>query len=171
MPVPGKRKNENSSKFMSRCMSDPTMQKEYKNSEQRVAICIQQSKGSLFERADIERAYSGLEWDDEWNEWIEEVEMFDLYDSETGLSIAIAAEDKGRKAKLNKPFRTPSGPKKFAVYVKNKKGNIVVVRFGDPEMRIRKNDPDRRRAFKARHRCDEQTDKTTPAYWSCKWSW
>ena len=62
MPVPSKKKGEDSSKFMSRCMSDPVMKKEYKNNQQRVAICIQQSKGSLFERADVEKAYSGLEW-------------------------------------------------------------------------------------------------------------
>ena len=43
-----------------------------------------------------------------------------------------SAEYKGRKVKLNKPFRTPNGPKKFAVYTKNEKGTVVIVRFGDP---------------------------------------
>jgi len=74
--------------------------------------------------------------------------------------------------KLNKPFRTPKGPKKFAVYVKDpKSGNIKIVRFGDPEMEIKRDDPKRRKAFRDRHSCDEKKDKTKPGYWSCKfWS-
>jgi len=76
-----------------------------------------------------------------------------------------------REAALNKPFRTPDGPKKFAVYVKNKQGKVVIVRFGDPEMEIKRDDPERRKSFRARHKCDQQNDPTTPAYWSCKmWS-
>lgn len=73
---------------------------------------------------------------------------------------------------LNKPFRTPSGPKKFAVYVKDpKSGNVKIVRFGDPNMEIKRDDPERRKSFRARHNCDQQKDKTTPGYWSCKmWS-
>ena len=81
---------------------------------------------------------------------------------------AQSAEYQGRKVTLNKPFRTPDGPKKFSVYVKNDKGNIVKVNFGDPNMKIKKNIPERRKSFRARHRCDQQKDKTTPAYWSCK---
>ena len=49
-----------------------------------------------------------------------------------------AAEYQGRKVKLGKPFRTPDGPKKFSVYVKNDKGNVVKVNFGDPNMEIRR---------------------------------
>lgn len=72
---------------------------------------------------------------------------------------------------LNKPFRTPDGPKKFSVYVRNKKGNIVKVNFGDPNMSIKRDDPERRKNFRARHNCDQKKDKTTPGYWSCKmWS-
>lgn len=72
---------------------------------------------------------------------------------------------------LNKPFRTPSGPKKFAVYVKNKQGNVVIVRFGDKNLSIKRDDPGRRKAFRARHKCDTANDPTTPRYWSCKfWS-
>lgn len=81
-----------------------------------------------------------------------------------------SAEEKVKRA-LNKPFRTPGGPKKFAVYVKNDKGNVVLVRFGDPNMEIKRDDPERRKSFRARHKCDQQKDKTKPAYWSCKmWS-
>ncbi len=74
--------------------------------------------------------------------------------------------------KLNKPFRTPHGPKKFSVYVKDPKtGNDKKVNFGDPKMEIRRDDPERRKNFRARHKCDQQKDKTKAGYWSCKfWS-
>ena len=72
------------------------------------------------------------------------------------------------KKTLNKPFRTPNGPKKFSVYVKNEKGNIVKVNFGDPNMEIKRDDPDRRRNFRARHNCDNAGPKTKARYWSCK---
>lgn len=78
------------------------------------------------------------------------------------------AEYQGRKVTLNKPFRTPDGPKKFSVYVKNKKGNVVKVNFGDPNMEIKKDNPERRKSFRARHKCDEKKDKTTAGYCSCK---
>ena len=80
---------------------------------------------------------------------------------------AKAAEYQGRKVTLNKPFRTPSAKKKFAVYVRNKKGKIIIVRFGSQEMSIKRDDPERRKSFRARHKCDQQKDKTTPSYWSC----
>jgi hypothetical protein len=73
--------------------------------------------------------------------------------------------------KLNKPFRTPGGPKKFSVYVKNDKGNIIKVNFGDPNMRIKDNIPGRRKNFRARHNCDNPGSKTKARYWSCRqWS-
>ena len=78
------------------------------------------------------------------------------------------SEYKGRKVTLNKPFYTPDGPKKRSVYVKNSKGNIVKVNFGDPNMRIKKNSPSHRKSFRARHKCSEKKDKTTSGYWSCK---
>ena len=78
------------------------------------------------------------------------------------------AEYQGRKVTLNKPFRTPKEKKKFAVYVKNSAGKVVIVRFGDPNMEIKRDDPKRRKAFRDRHSCDEKKDKTTPGYWSCK---
>ncbi len=81
-----------------------------------------------------------------------------------------AAEEKKGK-KLNKPFRTPGGPKKFSVYVKNEKGNVVKVSFGDPNMEIKRDDPARRKSFRARHGCDSPGPKTKAKYWSCKmWS-
>ena len=76
------------------------------------------------------------------------------------------------KKTLNKPFRLKDGKKKFGVYVKNPKtGNVIMVKFGDPNMEIKRDNPDRRRSFRARHKCDTAKDKTTPRYWSCKfWS-
>jgi hypothetical protein len=71
------------------------------------------------------------------------------------------------KRRLNQPFRTPGESKKFAVYV-NDEGTEKIVRFGDPNMEIKRDDPERRANFRARHNCDEKTDKTTPGYWSCK---
>lgn len=71
------------------------------------------------------------------------------------------------KVTLNKPFRTPGEKKKFAVHVKNASGRVVVVRFGDPNMEIKRDDPERRASFRARHKCDTANDKTTPRYWSC----
>lgn len=83
------------------------------------------------------------------------------------LNSAIAA-DKQNKT-LNKPFRTPKGPKKFGVYVKNDKNNVVLVRFGDPNMEIRRDDPNRRKNFRARHQCDSNPGpKWRARYWSCK---
>jgi|TARA_R100000900_G_scaffold139288_1_gene118831 hypothetical protein len=78
------------------------------------------------------------------------------------------SEYQGRKVKLNKPFRTPDGPKKFSVYVKNEKGNVVKVNFGDPNMEIKRDDPARRRSFRARHKCDTPGPKWKARYWSCK---
>lgn len=84
---------------------------------------------------------------------------------------AQASEYQGRKVQLNKPFRTPNGPKKFAVYVKNEGGNVVIVRFGDPKMEIRRDNPERRRNFRARHNCQNPGPKYRARYWSCQWSW
>lgn len=85
-------------------------------------------------------------------------------------NILTEAEYQGRKVKLGKPFRTPGGPKKFSVYVKNKKGNAVKVNFGDPNMKIKKSIPGRRKSFRARHKCHTAKDRTSARYWSCK-SW
>ena len=82
--------------------------------------------------------------------------------------VSKAAEYQGKKVTLNKPFRTPDGPKKRSVYVKNDKGNVVKVNFGDPNMKIKKSDPDRRKNFRARHNCDNPGPKWKARYWSCK---
>ena len=79
----------------------------------------------------------------------------------------------GKKVTLNKPSRITKGEpgygrKKSKVYVKNKNGKVIKVMFGDPNMEIRKDNPEARKSFRARHKCDTATDKTTPRYWSCK---
>lgn len=81
------------------------------------------------------------------------------------------AEYNGKKVALDRPFRTPGGPKKFAVYVKNGNGNVVIVRFGDPDMEIKRDDSERRKNFRSRHGCDNPGPKWKARYWSCKfWS-
>jgi hypothetical protein len=87
---------------------------------------------------------------------------------EIDISNNIVAADNQKKT-LNKPFRTPKGPKKFSVYVKNDKGNIVKVNFGDPNMSIKRDQPARRKSYRARHSCDKNPGPKWKAnYWSCK---
>ena len=78
------------------------------------------------------------------------------------------AEYQGRTVKLGKPTR--GDVKKFKVYVKNPKGNVVKVNFGDPNSKIKKSNPARRRSFRARHNCDNPGPRHKARYWSCrKW--
>jgi hypothetical protein len=78
------------------------------------------------------------------------------------------AEYQGRKVPLGKPMR--GDVKKFKVYVKNPKGNVVKVNFGDPNMRIKKSNPARRKSFRARHNCANPGPRHKARYWSCrKW--
>jgi hypothetical protein len=93
------------------------------------------------------------------------VEMTDFIADDNSLN---EAEYKGRKVTLGKPFLTPGGPKKRSVYVKNAKGNVVKVNFGDPNMRIKKNSPSHRKSFRARHHCENPGPKTSARYWSCR---
>lgn len=77
------------------------------------------------------------------------------------------AKHRGKNVKLNKPFRTSGGPKKFAVYVKSKSGGIKKVSFGDPNLRVRNANKGAAKSFRARHKCDQKKDRTTAGYWSC----
>jgi hypothetical protein len=289
MPIPHRRKDEDKTKFVSRCMGDKVMKKDYPDTNQRVAICLDQATAdcNCVEAADFRMNFESFGYEEEINEenfyipsqaeyvdfdetveewdvagekpglwdnirkkkeregknykpskpgdpdrpskeaWkksqaqddpTEEVDMlksqiskimsqanqmltlldtmgeseippwvqdsvskaethmetaydYMLYsneqDSET-TDTADAAEN--RRVKLNKPFRTPDGPKKFAVYVKNESGNVVIVRFGDPNMEIKKDIPERRKSFRARMRCDTPGPKWKARYWACK-SW
>lgn len=79
----------------------------------------------------------------------------------------LEAEYQGKKVELDKPFRNSDGNSKFSVYVKNDKGNVVKVNFGDPDMEIKRDDPERRKSFRARHNCDDPGPKWKARYWSC----
>lgn len=80
------------------------------------------------------------------------------------------AEHGGKKVALNKPVRTPGGPKKFKVYVKSPGGRVKLVRFGDSKasgLSIKNSSPARARSFRARHKCSQKHDRTKAGYWSC----
>jgi hypothetical protein len=146
MPLPAPDHGEKRSKFMERCMSDPTTKGEFKDNKQRAAVC-----SSQFSKAESKASLvlDPTPWDES-----------------DKILFFSASEDKNKP--LNKPFRTPKGPKKFSVYVKNEKGNIVKVNFGDPNMEIKRDDPARRKSFRARHNCDNPGPKWKARYWSCR---
>lgn len=78
------------------------------------------------------------------------------------------AEHKGKKVKLGKPFRTPGEGKKFAVYVKSPSGRVKKVRFGDPNLTVKNDNPARAKSFRARHKCSEKKDRMKAGYWACR---
>ena len=86
----------------------------------------------------------------------------DLFDH-----VLEEAEYQGKKVTLNNPVRSSDGNKKFHVYVKNEKGNVIKLGFGDPNMEIKRDDPARRKSFRARHNCDNPGPKYKARYWSC----
>jgi len=221
MPTPKRKPNEDNQKFVSRCMGDETMKKDYPETKQRVAVCLGQTKKTkssllyqVLEILGLSFAFDceTCEEDNQpeelltlanlivpknenyidFGEVTEEIETstlakYEYIDPVTWEKYyferrgnykkdgrylryegeAKASEYQGKKVTLNKPFRTPDAKKKFAVYVRNKQGKIIIVRFGSQEMSIKRDDPERRKSFRARHKCDQQKDKTTPAYWSC----
>jgi hypothetical protein len=117
---------------------------------------------------EIESMLESVEFEEWTKDMISKSEVYiqNVYDFIK--SRAEAAEYQGRKVTLNKPFRTPGGPKKSAVYVKNEKGKVVIVRFGDPNMKIKKSNPKRRKSFRARHNCSNPGPKWKARYWSCR---
>ena len=193
--MPDVRDGESRDSYMDRCMGDSETVEKYENPSQRAAVCnsmYDDKKGQNAEAGmedyifsteegakkksmeigfngeiHIERMADGTpmyfpaKTDEEFQRWFNKN---DSHDDET----VEAAEYQGKKVTLGKPFRTQGGKKKFAVYVKNSSGRVVVVRFGDPNMEIKRDDPKRRKAFRDRHNCDTATDRTTPRYWSCR---
>jgi hypothetical protein len=102
--------------------------------------------------------------------WVESVtaDGIVLHADENLFNALTEAEYQGRDVPLGKPMQ--GDVKKFKVYVKNPKGNVVKVNFGDPNMRIKKSNPARRKSFRARHNCDNPGPRTKARYWSCrKW--
>ena len=94
----------------------------------------------------------------------------DYYNEDCGcdeVEEMVEAEYQGKSVTLNKPQRSQDGKKKFYVYVKNEKGNVVKVGFGDPNMEIKRDDPARRASFRARHNCADPGPKWKARYWSC----
>jgi len=185
MPIPTPNQNEDSKKFLSRCMSDDIMKKDYPENQQRIAICLGQTKKSKNSLLDNVLAILGFTYDFDCDECGNSEELtisnlvipkeedyldFGEETEEYDISHVLASEYQGRKVTLNKPFRTPDGPKKSSVYVKNEKGNVVKVNFGDPNMEIKKDIPARRKSFRARMRCDSPGPKWKARYWACK-SW
>lgn len=104
-----------------------------------------------------EETYDGDDFFEEYGVmWFNEDDMLD------------EAEYQGRKVPLGKPMQ--GDVKKFKVYVKKPGGNVVKVNFGDPNMKIKKSNPARRRSFRARHNCDNPGPRHKARYWSCrKW--
>jgi hypothetical protein len=82
------------------------------------------------------------------------------------FNVLNEAEYRGRKVSLGK--KMPGDVKKYKVYVRKPNGNIVKVEFGDPNMRIKKSNPKRRKSFRARHRCDNPGPRWKARYWSCR---
>jgi hypothetical protein len=125
------------------------------NTPQEEVVPQEQQENILKRYLEIKKEYSEEEYlDDDFGEKVTETTY------------------KGRTVKLNKPFRTSGASKKFAVYVQDPKTkNTKIVRFGDSNMDIKRDDPERRKLFRARHNCDQQKDRTKAGYWSCKmWS-
>jgi hypothetical protein len=185
MPIPKPNKDEDKQKFISRCMSDDIMKKDYPENQQRIAVCLGQtkkSKSSLINQVlEVLGFMNQFECEEcgtveELNasniifpkneDYIDFGEQTEDYD----VSHIVASEYQGRKVTLNKPFRTPDGPKKSSVYVKNDKGNVVKVNFGDPNMKIKKDIPARRKSYRAIMNCDNTGPKWKSRYCACK-SW
>jgi hypothetical protein len=89
-----------------------------------------------------------------------------IYEEEADALI-FEAKHRGKNVRLGSPFRTPGGPKKFAVYVKTPKGTVKKVTFGDPKLKVKNYSKGRAKSFRARHKCDQKKDRTTAGYWSC----
>ena len=101
-------------------------------------------------------------------EFVQFMREYTQYLAEANCPCVYEAEYQGRKVQLGKPMQ--GDVKKFKVYVKNDKGNVVKVNFGDPNMRIKKSNPERRKSFRARHNCDTPGPRWKARYWSCrKW--
>jgi hypothetical protein len=96
--------------------------------------------------------------------------MFGEFDPDVLAAFYEAHGEKVDKSKMpcNKPHRTPNHPDKKSIVKGCENGKEKVVRFGDQHMRIRKNEPGRRKNFRARHQCDEKNTKLSARYWSCK---
>ena len=152
MPIPKPKNKEKKSEFVSRCIGDTQMGKDFPDQKQRIAVCYSQ-----WEKSKAEASVVAGEGENEFLYY----QVDSSIDDEDGVEITNTAEAEEAKKKLNKPFRTPSGPKKFSVYVKNDKGSIVKVNFGDPNMEIKRDNLNRRKNFRP-----SGSDGPSDPYWS-----
>ena len=90
-----------------------------------------------------------------------------IYETETEEDILTEAKLNGKNVQLNKPHRTPGGPKKFAVYVKSETGGVKKVTFGDSNLKVKNANKEAIKSFRDTHKCSQKKDKTTAGYWSC----
>jgi hypothetical protein len=104
--------------------------------------------------------------EDEINFDGDEEQLIDALDWDLEEEPISEAEYKGKKVPLGKPMK--GDVKKSKVYVKGPSGRVVKVNFGDKNMTIKKNNPARRRSFRARHRCANPGPRTKARYWSCR---
>ena len=150
--------------------SDPDLQKQIKaGGYKKKKKAKKESIDEWFNDQDTIQSYKDR-YGDEWSNYLNNTYERMLSKLSEGLydHNITEAEYQGRKVNLNKPFRTPDGPKKFSVYVKGEKGNVVKVNFGDPKMGINRDDPEARKSFRARHQCDTNPGpKWKARYWSC----
>lgn len=134
---------------------------------------ISQAATNYHELEDEEDCHSCQRDADEYDvEDQEDTTQFIAYMKENylGLNEGLLeeAEYQGRKVQLGKPMA--GDVKKFKVYVKNPKGKVVKVNFGQKGVKIKKNNPARRKSFRARHNCKSPGPRTKARYWSCrKW--
>jgi len=100
-----------------------------------------------------------------WSD-MSDIEKRELQSQGFGPKSTNEAKYQGREVPLGKPMK--GDVKKSKVYVKNAKGNVVKVNFGDPNMKIKKSNPKRRKSFRARHNCANPGPRTSARYWSCR---
>jgi hypothetical protein len=117
----------------------------------------------------IDEYIAKIEPDADRDEMIQSVIRGSIHPSELEYALkddVAEAEYQGRKVPLGKKMK--GDVKKSKVYVKNPQGNVVKVNFGDPNMKIKKSNPARRKSFRARHNCDNPGPRHKARYWSCR---
>jgi hypothetical protein len=151
----------------------------YKATEEesrRIGEILGYSKESIDKYIEKLKASGLVEEIDEYDvETLEEIKSFSKFIKEYTQTLNEAecdcvfeAEYRGRKVTLGKPMQ--GDVKKFKVYVKNPKGKVVKVNFGQKGMNIKRNNPVRRKAYRARHNCANPGPRHKANYWSCrKW--
>jgi hypothetical protein len=149
MPLPDKQKGESKKDFLERCMGNSTTNKDFPENKQRYAVCN--------------------------NIWSKKKEESSATVAKIGSDEYIFAEkkkgDKTGGRGLYKPFRTPNASRKFAVYVKNGKDGVKILRWADPDMRIRRDNPEALKSFRARFKCDtspKAKNRDEKLYWVCR---